>query len=215
MAPVKPPTKAPVKPPTTAPIKPPTKAPVKPPTKAPFKPPTKAPVKPPTYAPVQKCDYECPANSFHKLLRLCYNSFDDCDCNYGYYKSTTDDVCIKYVVPTKSPVKPPTYAPVKPPTKAPVKPPTTAPVKPPTKAPVKPPTYAPVNPPTNTPLQPPTKAPVKAPVKQCDFQCPTNSHSSNSNCCNSFDDCECNNGYHKAVFANICIDISLDVNIGH
>jgi hypothetical protein len=120
-APVKPPTNAPVKPPTNAPVKPPTNAPVKPPTHAPVKPPTKPPVKPPTYAPVKPpvkpptpvCPYPeewvngcckntcrnayiCPANSCRIAGRLCYDNFDDCQCNYGYYKSTTEAKCLKY-----------------------------------------------------------------------------------------------------------------------
>jgi hypothetical protein len=105
----KPPTNAPVKPPTNAPVKPPTNAPVKSPTYAPVKPPTKAPVKPPI--PVcpypqewvdgyckDTCrnDYVCPANSCRIAHRLCYDNFDDCQCNYGYYKSSYEDKCIKY-----------------------------------------------------------------------------------------------------------------------
>jgi hypothetical protein len=114
-APVKPPTKAPVKPPTNAPVKPPTKAPVKPPTNAPVKPPVKpycAPVKPPVPPPTPVCpypqewvngyckntcknDYVCPANSCRVAHRLCYDNFDDCQCNWGYTKSTTEAKCVR------------------------------------------------------------------------------------------------------------------------
>jgi hypothetical protein len=110
-APVKPITNAPVKPPTNAPVKPPTNAPVKAPVKPPTKACTKAPVKSPTGTPVCpypqewvngackntcKNDYVCPANSCRITNRLCYDNFDDCSCKHGYYKSTTEDRCIRH-----------------------------------------------------------------------------------------------------------------------
>ena len=112
-APLKPPTSAPLKPPTRSPVKPPTRHPVKPPTRHPVKPPTRHPVKPPTHAPVKVCpypqvlvngvcqntcknDYHCPANSYRIEHRLCYDNFDDCKCNYGYYKSTHEAKCLRH-----------------------------------------------------------------------------------------------------------------------
>merc|ERR1712142_662755 len=32
-------------------------------------------------------DYKCPSNSYYKPNRKCYDTFDDCECEYGYYKS--------------------------------------------------------------------------------------------------------------------------------
>ena len=122
-APIKPATKAPVKPPTKAPIKPATKSPVKPPTRAPVAPPVKpVPVPTPVRSPVPQpvpvpvtsncpypkvwidgccqdtCinNYVCPDNSCRIEHRLCYDNFDDCQCKYGYYKSTFEDKCIRH-----------------------------------------------------------------------------------------------------------------------
>ena len=78
----------------------------KPPTKAPVK----APVKPPTpvcaagYEWINGCckkvctnnNYVCPANSYRKSHRECYDGFDDCECWHGYYKSAHENKCIKY-----------------------------------------------------------------------------------------------------------------------
>jgi hypothetical protein len=82
------------------------------PTNAPANPPVKAPVKSPVNAPTPVCPYHhewingcckyvcrnnyiCPANSCRILLRQCYDSFDDCVCNLGYKKSTTEDKCVR------------------------------------------------------------------------------------------------------------------------
>jgi hypothetical protein len=40
------------------------------------------------------CDYECPQYSHRKYGRKCYDNFDDCECDYGYYKK--HDHCVKY-----------------------------------------------------------------------------------------------------------------------
>jgi hypothetical protein len=41
-------------------------------------------------------DYVCPANSCRIAHRLCYDNFDDCQCKYGYYKSTFEAKCIRH-----------------------------------------------------------------------------------------------------------------------
>merc|ERR1712048_774257 len=53
------------------------------------------------------CDnsYVCPANSFRKQNRKCYDTFDDCDCKFGYEKK--GDRCVStcdntYVCPASS-----------------------------------------------------------------------------------------------------------------
>ena len=134
-------------------------------------------------------NYVCPANSYRIPHRLCYDTFDDCACNSGYYKYW--DKCVP-IHPVPAPVKPPTKAPIKPPTKAPVKPPTKAPVQPPTKAPITQRTMSPTRAPrtmsptraprsmsptraprtkspTRSPVKPPTNAPVKPPTSACVF----------------------------------------------
>ena len=48
---------------------------------------TKAPTsKPTTKAPACMNDFHCPANSFRKPHRQCYDSFDDCKCVDGFKK---------------------------------------------------------------------------------------------------------------------------------
>jgi hypothetical protein len=47
------------------------------------------------------CDYDCPAYSYRRPHRKCYNNFDDCACKNGYYKSKTEDKCMKSKVPVK------------------------------------------------------------------------------------------------------------------
>jgi hypothetical protein len=203
-APVKPPTNAPVKPrtnapvkiPTNAPIKAPINAPIKAPINAPVKPPASAPVKPPTKAPVKsptpvcpypqewvngmckntcKNNYVCPANSCRTEHRLCFDSFDDCTCKYGYYKSTTEDKCI--------PVKPLTNAPVKPPTKAPAKSPT--PVCPYPQEWV------------NGVCKNTCKNNYVCPSNSC--------RTEQRLCYDSFDDCSCKHGYYKSTTEAKCI----------
>ncbi|KAL3913045.1 MAG: hypothetical protein SGARI_000851 [Bacillariaceae sp.] len=39
-----------------------------------------------------RCDYECPKHSVEKAGRKCMDSFDDCECDPGYFK-TNDEVC--------------------------------------------------------------------------------------------------------------------------
>ena len=118
------------------------------------------------------CDnhYVCPANSFRLPNQVCYDSFDDCECEHGFYKSTHEERCIRI---TPAPVVPPTRPPVNPPVRAPVRAPRIAPVR------------APVRPPT--------------PVRNCNYSCPVNSYRiPNRKCYSGFSDCECNSGYYKS-----------------
>ena len=63
-------------------------------TRPPIHPPTDPPIHPPTIRlPVCWNDYVCPANSYRIPGRDCYDAFDDCQCNSGYYKSTKKDKC--------------------------------------------------------------------------------------------------------------------------
>ena len=39
-----------------------------------------------------KCNYECPKNSEEKPGRNCMDSFNDCECHLGYFK-TNDEKC--------------------------------------------------------------------------------------------------------------------------
>lgn len=41
----------------------------------------------------QRCDYKCPTNSYRKPNRQCYDTFNDCECDDGYYKS--GEHCVK------------------------------------------------------------------------------------------------------------------------
>jgi hypothetical protein len=41
-------------------------------------------------------NYICPANSCRIAHRSFYVSFDDCQCNYGYYKSKFENKCLRY-----------------------------------------------------------------------------------------------------------------------
>ena len=100
MSPTTIPTKTPTKSPIKTPTKTPTKSPIKTPTKTPTKSPIKTPTKTPTKSPIKtpdgcKNDFICPANSSRIENRVCYDSFDDCKCNYGYYKSTYENKCLR------------------------------------------------------------------------------------------------------------------------
>lgn len=41
-----------------------------------------------------KDDYPCPLHSTRRIDDMCYESFENCECDFGYYRNDLDEVCV-------------------------------------------------------------------------------------------------------------------------
>jgi hypothetical protein len=165
-----------------------------------------------TYA---SCAYVCPVNSYQRPNRTCYDTFNDCDCNSGYHKSTTGEKCVE-LVPLQAPVAVPVQAPVKAPASA-------CSFVCPVNSYQRPNRtcyntfndcacnrgYSKSNTEEKCVVAIPVQAPAKAPASTCTFVCPANSYQRpNRTCYNTFNDCACNRGYYKSTTDEKCIQLT-------